>query len=106
MKRQPSGRTLHVPTQTVDTGEHREMYGYIARHVIARTTYKFSPEHDSDLTELEEDGWYIDPPAAWLPIYPPRPGRYAILLVHRQFDTPVFSDDGPRETGFPFLLTR
>jgi hypothetical protein len=104
-KLQPSGRCVHVHTQTIDTGERREMFGYSARHVIARTTCKFSRESDSDPTETELDGWYIDPPAAWLTLYPPQHGRY--FLVHgRQFDTPVFTDDGPPETGFPILFTR
>src|SRR5258706_9189816 len=38
---QPSGRTVHVHTHTIDTGERREMFGFIVRHVIARTTYKY-----------------------------------------------------------------
>jgi len=105
MKPQPSGRAVNVHTQTIDTGERREMYGYIARHVIARTTCKFSQENDSDPTGMELDGWYIDPPAAWLTLYPPRPS-HCILAYNGQFDTPVFTDDGPRKTGFPLLLTR
>src|SRR5262245_22600349 len=36
---QPSGRTVHVQTETVDTGERREMYGYTARRVTVRTIY-------------------------------------------------------------------
>jgi hypothetical protein len=105
-KRQPSGRTVNIHTQTTDTGERREMYGYKARHVIVRTAYEFSPENDSGPAGMELDGWYIDPPAAWLTLYPPHPGHYAIIHVHGQFDTPVFTNDGSRETGFPLLFTR
>ncbi len=98
---QPSGRTVHVHTHTIDTGERREMYGYTARHVIARTTHKY----DSSPAEMEVDGWYIDSPAAWLTLHPPQRG-HVILASNGQFDTPIFTEDGPRETGFPVLLTR
>jgi hypothetical protein len=105
-KRQPSGRTVHVHTHTVDTGEGREMYGHTARRVITRSTHRVSPESVCGLTETEVDGWYIDPPAAWLMHYPPQNGSYSILHVNGQFDNPVFTHEGPREMGFPMFLTR
>jgi len=103
----PSGRTVHVHTETIDTGERREMFGYTARRVIIRTTHRFSPDNDAQSSDTEADGWYIDPPAAWLAVHPSRPG-HAILhfAVNGRFDTPVFTDAGPRETGFPMLVTR
>ena len=103
----PSGRTVHVHTETIDTGERREMFGYTARRVIIRRTHRFSPDNDAQSSDTEADGWYIDPPAAWLAVHPSRPG-HAILhfAVNGRFDTPVFTDAGPRETGFPMLVTR
>jgi hypothetical protein len=101
-----SGRTLHVHMQTIDTGERREMYGRTARRVITRSTQRISPASACGLTDTEVDGWYIDPPAAWLTLYPSQPGSYSILLVNGQFDDPVFTHDGPREMGFPISLTR
>src|SRR2546427_1413107 len=35
-RHRPSGRTVHVRTETIDTGERREIFGYTARHVIIR----------------------------------------------------------------------
>jgi hypothetical protein len=105
-KPQPSGRTVYVHMQTVDTGERREMYRHTARRVITRTTQRVSPESDCGPSETEVDGWYIDPPAAWLTLYPPHPGSYAILCANGQFDKPVFTHDGPREMGFPMFLAR
>jgi len=104
---QPFGRTVHVHTETVDTGERQEIFGYTARRVIVRTTRRFSPENDSHPSYTEADGWYIDPPAARLTAHPFRPAR-AILhsVVNGEIDTPVFTDTGPRENGFRLLVTR
>jgi len=104
---QPSGRTVHVRTETIDTGERKEMFGYTARRVIIRTTYRYSPDDDAGSRDSEADGWYIDPPAAWLALHPPIRG-HAIFqaAVGGRTDTPVFTDVGPRETGFPLLVTR
>jgi len=100
---EPSGRNVHVRTETTDTGERKEMFGYTARRVIIRTTYRYSPDDDALSRDSEADGWYIDPPAAWLAVHPSRPGH---AILHLRFDTPVFTDAGPRETGFPMLVTR
>lgn len=107
MSERRSGRTVQIHTQTVDTGEHREMFGHTARRVITRTTRMYDPETGSTTCITEVDGWYIDPPSAWLIVHPPLQG-HAILLASAdgRFDTPVFTDDGLRETGFPLLLTR
>jgi len=102
-----SGRTVHVHTETMDTGERREMFGYTARRVIIRTTHRFSPENDALPSDTEVDGWYIEPPAAWLAVHPPMPGHAIFQIAAKgRVDTPVFTDAGPRETGFPMLVTR
>lgn len=104
---QSSGRTVHVHTKTVDTGERREMFGRTARRVTAHTSITYEPEAGSGPGITEVDGWYIDPPAAWLVAHPPARG-HSILLASNdgRIDTPVFTDDGPQETGFRLLLTR
>ena len=104
----PSGRTVHVRTETIDSGERQEMFGHTARRMIIRMTHRFSPENDTGSSEIDEaDGWYIDPPAAWLSVHPPN-SAHAILqsVVNGKVDVPVFTDVGPRETGFPLLVTR
>ncbi|HLK50232.1 MAG TPA: hypothetical protein VKT49_18945 [Bryobacteraceae bacterium] len=100
-----SGPTLRVHTQTTDTGERREIFGYPARRVIARVTKTLEGTTNPDETEV--DGWYINPPAAWLLLHPPR-HHHAILLSSRdgKFPTPVFTDEGPPENGFPLILVR
>jgi hypothetical protein len=97
----PSGRTLHVHTETIDTGDRREMFGYTARHVIIRTSHRVTPEDDTASGDVESDGWYIDPPAAWLGLHPPTSGH---VIFQAGTDTPVFTDIGPREKGFPLLV--
>ena len=98
----PSGRTIHVHTETIDTGERREMFGYAARRVIIRTTHRVTPEDDARSGEAESDGWYIDPPAAWRALHPLR--GHAIFISGDE--TPVFTDAGPRENGFPLLVSK
>ena len=106
-RHRPSGRTVHVRTETIDTGERREMFGYTARRVIIRTSHRYSPDIDGRYSDTEADCWYIDPPPAWLALHPPTPG-HAILqaVVNGRVDTPEFTDIGPRETGFPLLVKR
>src|SRR5881628_641637 len=102
-----SGRTVHVRTETIDTGERKQMFGYTARRVIIRTTYRYSPDDDAGSRDSEADGWYIDPPAAWLALHPPIQGHAILLIaVGGRTDTPVFTDVGPRETGFLLVVRR
>jgi len=96
-----------VRTETIDTGERKEMFGYTARRVIIRTTYRYSPDDDALSRDSEADGWYIDPPAAWLALHPPIRGHAILqIAVGGRTDTPVFTDVGPRESGFPQLVRR
>ena len=101
----PSGRTVHVHTETIDTGERKEMFGYTARRVIIRTSCRYTPDDESRSGDTETDGWYIDHPA-WLAVHPSRGHAILQVAVNGKTDTPVFTDVGPRETGFPLLVTR
>jgi hypothetical protein len=100
-----SGRTVHTHTETIDTGERREIFHYTARRVITRSRQT----RDSQLiNESECDGWYIDPPAAWLNLHPPpKPGTfYHLCLGTGERDDYKFTEAGNRETGFVLLATR
>ena len=98
---------MHLRTETIDTGERKEMFGYTARRVIIRTTYRYRPDDDAGSRDSEADGWYIDPPAAWLALHPSIRGHAILqIAVGGRTDTRVFTDVGPRETGFPLLVTR
>lgn len=56
----PSQPTLLIESTTQDTGERKQMFGYLARRVI--TTVKQMPLIDSGQIPQETvtDGWYID----------------------------------------------
>lgn len=100
-----TGLTVHTHTETIDTGERREIFGYMARHVITRT----SQIRDSQLlSESECDGWYIGPPAAWLTLHPMKPGSFYHVLSTNNVarDDYKFTQTGTRETGFLVQATR
>lgn len=99
-----SGRTTHYHFETIDTGERKEWFGYTARHVITKTT----TTRDSELSgESEDDGWYIDPPAAWLLFSPPpKPGTFSRLVAGSEIDDCKATFVGERETGFAVLVKR
>jgi hypothetical protein len=97
-----SGRTRRYHIQTVDTGERRGMFGYPARHVKTRRTLMIDPPGGPPQTESEIDGWYIDPPAAWLRLHPPQSGFAYVSGGER--DAASFTATGPRENGFPLML--
>ena len=63
--------TMHLPagkggvvTSTIttrDTGERKQMFGYMARHIITTMVMESSPEACSPVkNKMEIDGWYID----------------------------------------------
>src|SRR6266511_3932527 len=75
------------------------------RYVIVHGEAHFS--RTEYICGSEADGWYIDAPAAWLALHPPIRGHAICqIAVGGRTDTPVFTDVGPRETGFPLLVTR
>ena len=76
----PSGKTYVINTDVVDTGERKEMFGHIARHLITREKRIGGPENCyGGTTESEIDGWYIDPEMLPLPQRPK--GEVASRLV-------------------------
>jgi len=106
--------TFQIQTTTKDTGERKEMFGYLARHVIV--TRKEIPLQGSRRSpqEMVKDGWYVDLERRLYPtIYPqdladgkkpPRGGHaYVSALSSRSQDPPEipeFIDIGEPETGF------
>ena len=95
----PSGHTLHTHSDTIDTGERKSIFGFPARRVLTKTRQL----RDSQLLSQSEcDGWYIDPPAAWLNLYPPKPGTFCVVSLTSSGtrDDFKFTETGTRETGF------
>jgi hypothetical protein len=101
---QRSGRTIRTHTETIDTGERREIFHCIARRVVTRT---LQTRDEQLVNESECDGWYIDPPSAWLTLYPPKPGTlHHLCFGTGERDDYKFTEVGKRETGLALLSTR
>lgn len=106
--------TLRVETTTVDTGERKEMFGYVARHVIATTKQTPLDGSNSQPSQSVKDGWYIDIDLSIScdPKPSPRSARgfvYAWAGVGGRPmppERPEFVDIGTRETGLPLKETR
>jgi hypothetical protein len=99
-----SGKTVHIHTETIDTGERQKIFGYSARHVLTRIR---QVRESQLLSESESDGWYIDPPAAWLTLHAKMTGRYHVCsLIEGDRDDYKFTETGKPETGFTVRATR
>lgn len=93
--------TVRIETTTVDTGERKELFGHLARHVI--TTWKQTPLAGShaEPQETVTDGWYIDLDTSitcdvkW----PGGKGSHAHLRSGPALEKYEFVDKGNAETG-------
>ena len=102
--------TLLIETTTQDTGERKQMFGYMARHVI--TTVKQIPLVESSQIPQETvtDGWYIDLDTS-VSCVKPSSGASGFLLVGgtrkpgEPPQAPVlsFKNIGKSETGFALM---
>jgi hypothetical protein len=54
-----------VTTDSVDTGERRQVGSYQARHVKTTVTVEPGPEAVSHKSKTEIDGWYLDLPGLY-----------------------------------------
>jgi hypothetical protein len=55
-----SGGTLQIWIENIDTGERKDLFGHIARHIITREKRIAGPGACSKPSMSESDGWYID----------------------------------------------
>jgi hypothetical protein len=55
-----SGGTLQIWIDNTDTGERKEIFGHIARHIISREKRTVSAGACSKPSISETDGWYIE----------------------------------------------
>ena len=55
-----SGGTLQIWIENVDTGEKKEIFGHVARHIITREKRIAGPGACSKPSQSETDGWYIE----------------------------------------------
>jgi hypothetical protein len=103
--------TIVMETETVDTGERKELFGHSGRHVV--TTRRIVPlagaKRGADTTVT--DGWYIDlnPHISCEPSWRSARSSHAFLTVHQQGeegDVPTFKDVGEPESGFAVASRR
>jgi hypothetical protein len=55
-----SGGTLQIWIENIDTGERKEIFGHIARHIVTKERRIAGPGACSKPSESETDGWYIE----------------------------------------------
>jgi hypothetical protein len=55
-----SGGTLQIWIENVDTGERKQIFGHVARHIITHERRVAGPRACSKPSDSETDGWYID----------------------------------------------
>ncbi len=55
-----SGGILKIFIENTDTGERKDLFGHVARHIITREQRIAGPGACSGPSESETDGWYID----------------------------------------------
>lgn len=100
-----TGGTLDIYIESTDTGERKEMFGHIARHILTKERRLPGPGSCSSSSEAETDGWYIDYSA--LPEWRrPKAGRFAIAAAFSSgcHDKIQVHRSGV-EVGFPLKVT-
>src|SRR5258708_1592008 len=55
-----SGGLLQIWIDSADTGERRDFFGHVARHIITREKRIASPGACGGNSESQTDGWYVD----------------------------------------------
>lgn len=56
-----NGGVVTYTTNSIDTGERKEMFGFTARHIKSSTITESSPDACNPMKQkVERDGWYID----------------------------------------------
>jgi hypothetical protein len=108
VKAKPSGKVFVINTETVDTGERKEIFGQVARHLITKEKRMGGPENCyGEGSESEMDGWYIDYDA--LPAWMRRKGAaFATVATRRRgeehcYDKVEIHHSGPA-TGYPLKV--
>ena len=99
--------TIRVQTETVDTGERKDMFGWSARHVI--TTRREAPLTGSvrEARVSVIDGWYIDLDTG-LTCEPWAGVGHGFAVAYKEGEEPprpIFENIGEPERGFPLRFS-
>lgn len=100
--------TLRIEVKTVDTGERKEMFGRVARHVIRTETRTPLEGSRSQPQGSVTDGWYIDfdERLSCDRKFPEGTKSYAYLSAgngSQPLERPEFVTVGEPEKGFPLI---
>lgn len=101
------GGVVNITQTITDTGERREMFGFMARRIKTSLVKTASPDACDKDQKIETDGWYIDFQYQFecpgqekkyqtTPVRPQRPGCQ---------DEVRFKTIGSAKLGFPVLVT-
>lgn len=77
----PSGGTLDIWIENVDTGERKDFFGHVARHIITKEKRVAGPGACSRGSESETDGWYIEPSIMPEWRQPKKPGAGVVVAL-------------------------
>lgn len=112
--------TVKIVTDYVDTGERKQMYGLTARRVRISRKVIALPGAQTQPSESESDGWYVDLnvptecPTAYEGIYAKHHRRVEAIVTavafsssedRRQPDRYASEQHGKPESGFPVEVT-
>ncbi len=101
------GGTITITSDTTDTGERQQMFGYTARHLKSSVSMEASPDACSPANmHMESDGWYADlSPALSCSMGPT--GMTSRMAGGRAgcIDRPIFKHTGSAKLGFPLKVT-
>ena len=100
------GGVVTMTTNTIDTGERKEMFGFTARHLKRTMTSSSSPDAcQSQQMKMKTDGWYINLEYGLNcgPTRPPQMGnRQAPQGCQDRYQ---FKRTGPVNLGYPLVET-
>ena len=103
----PSGKTFLINIDVVDTGERKEMFGHVARHLIVHEKRIGGPGNCyAGNLDSEKDGWYFDEDVLPEEVRSKRGMSEAVALGFASIENQSCSDKiethrtGP-PTGFP-----
>jgi hypothetical protein len=75
-----SGGTLQIYIENTDTGERKDIFGHVARHIITHEKRVAGAKACSKPSESDTDGWYID--SSELPEWrQQKGGRVAVVVA-------------------------
>jgi hypothetical protein len=109
-----SGGTLQIWIENIDTGERKEIFGHVARHIITREKRVAGPGACSKPSQSETDGWYID--SSLVPEWRQQKGNGAGVVIATEVSAgsndkcankmdKVEVHRTGTETGFPIKVT-